>query len=332
MSQYNEGNRTFTANGALGAHIRVKLTAASTTTPPQVEVAGAGEQHIGTTEYAVADGALVSCRIRGHGGTIRWVAGEAIEVGDPLYGAASGKVKDTADGSAIGYALEQATALNDVIECVEDAILSTTAATVSIADAGTFTAAATVEAALQEIYQHILSAQSQIQIPIFAFAEASGVALAQFANAADPTPGFSLDNSEALGIRWNNHANPDPIGCTIAMPQDLDDTADIIVHFLASKSGATLADAVTFTCQAFFQTVGALHDADADAGGASSAMTGDSAAKTVQEETLTIAAADVPASPSCLTLTIQPTDGLLGTDDVTLHAVWIEYTKKILTA
>jgi hypothetical protein len=329
---YNTGSRAFTAGEALLEKRRVKIKAGTTTTPPEVEYADAGEQHIGITEADAALAEVVSVKLRTAQGSVEGVASEALAKGATLYGAADGKIADTSSGSAIGVALEAATADGDVIEWVQFAVLSTTAATVSHADAGNFTAAATAEAALQEIYQHLLSVQSQIQVPIFAFAEASGAALAVFANAADPTPGYSLDNSEALGIRWNNHANPDPIGCTVAMPQDLDDTANIVLHLLASKSGATLGDAVTFTCQAFFQTVGALHDADADAGGASSAMTGDAAAKTVAELTLTIAAADVPASPSCLTLTIQPTDGTLGTDDVTLHAVWVEYKRKILTA
>jgi len=206
------------------------------------------------------------------------------------------------------------------------------AANITVADAGTFTTETEVESALQEIYQHILSAQAQVNIPLLSAVELNGTLLAAFADAADPTPGLAVVDSESVGIRWNNHANPDEIIVNVPMPQDLDDAADIVLHLLASKVGATLADAVTFTVGAFFQTVGALHDADANAGGASSAMTGDAATKTVAELTLTIAAADVPAAPCLLTLTIQPTDGLLGTDDVVLHGAWLEYTRKALTA
>lgn len=207
------------------------------------------------------------------------------------------------------------------------------ASKIGLQDAGTFTAAATVEAALAEIYQGLLSAQATYPIPMgAAWYEVDGTALAAFADGASTTPGLALDNSEAAGIRWNNNANPDPICTSLPLPQDLDESADVVVHVLASKSGATLADAVTFDVGAFFQTVGALHDADADAGGTSGAMTGDATAKTVQEVTLTIANADVPASPSVLTLTMQPTDGLLDTDDVTVHGVHLEYTKKLLTS
>ena len=61
-------------------------------------------------------------------------------------------------------------------------------------------------------------------------------------------------------------------------------------------------------------------------------MTGDAATKTMQEETLTIANADVPAVPCRMFLTVQPTDGTLGTDDVVLHSMWLEYTPKMLTS
>lgn len=190
----------------------------------------------------------------------------------------------------------------------------------------------TAQADIVELQTDALTAQAMLPIPLTSFVDADGDPLAKFADGASTVPGFNLADGEAFGIRWNNHANPDEIQTQVALPQDLDDTAAMVVHYLASKTGNTLGDAVTFTSKAFFQTVGALHDADADAGGASSAMQGDAAAKTVQEETLSIAAGDVPAAPGSLSLTVQPTDGTLGTDDVILLAVWIEYTRKLLTA
>jgi hypothetical protein len=100
---------------------------------------------------------------------------------------------------------------------------------------------------------------------------------------------------------------------------------------LASKSGATSGDAVTFTVTAFNQPSGALHDADADFGGTSSAMVGTATAKTVQLCTLTLASANLADSPANTSLSIKPTGGLLGTDDVTIHALWLEY-ERIVTA
>ncbi len=329
---YNEGIRTFTANGAIAAHTRVKPTAASTTVPCQVETAGAGEQHIGVAEYAAATGTLVAVKLINFPGTVEMVAAEAIEVGDTVYGAASGMAKDTSDGSAIGIAIEQATALNDVIEIATFAVLSTTAATVSIADAGNFTATATVEAALQELYQTNASIQKVIQIPITAFINIAGTQLTVFADGASDQPGFELTGSEALNIRWNNHAAPLAVMSSFLVPNDADITANMTMKFLAAKTGATVGDAVTFTVTALNQVVGALYDADANYGGVSSAMTGDANTKTVQVESLTLALANLPAAGSNVTFTLKPTGATLGTDDLHLYQVWIEYKGKNLTS
>ncbi len=152
---------------------------------------------------------------------------------------------------------------------------------------------------------------------------AAGTPLAAFADGDSVTPGLALDNSEAGGVRWNNHATPAAVFKTVPLPTDIDEAEDLVVEILASKTGATDADDTTFTVGAFFHTVGALRDADANAGGATSAMVGTATSKTVQRVTLTIAAADVPAGPFAVTLSVKPTDGTLGTDDVTVPSVKI---------
>src|SRR4030067_3421644 len=96
-----ETSMTFTANGALGAKVRVKITAASSTDPPQVEVAGAGEEHIGITEFAAASGALVTVRSRKSPGIHEVTAAGAFAVGAALYGAAAGKGGDGPAGSVL---------------------------------------------------------------------------------------------------------------------------------------------------------------------------------------------------------------------------------------
>lgn len=328
---YNQGIKTFTANGAIAAKTRVKLTAASTTSPPQVETAGAGEQHIGIAEYAVATTEIVAVRLRTYPGTQECVAAEAVEVGDPLYAAALGKIKDTSDGTCIGIAIEAATAAGDIVEFIDFTVISTTAAGISIADAGNFTATATVEAALQEIYQGLLSIQAILPLPINAWTLGTGVDMAVFADGASDVPGWSATD-ETAGIRWNNHAAPLPVKTSVPVPMDMDVAADAILHILAAKVGATVGDAVTFTIEAFNNVVGALYDADADFGGASSAMTGDAATKTVQEVTRTLALANLPASQAVMVFTMKPTGGTLGTDDVIVLGVWIEYKRKLLTS
>jgi hypothetical protein len=160
---------------------------------------------------------------------------------------------------------------------------------------------------------------------------AAGTALAAFADGASPTPGLALDGSEASGIRWNNHATPAAIFESVPLPDDRQPNTPLYFKVLAHKTGATVGDAVTFTIGAFFQQAGALYDADSNAGGASSAMTGNAATKTSQLCSLTIAASDVPeqtaTTPANLTYSVKPTDGTLGTDDVTVTAMWIEYTQ-----
>lgn len=170
-------------------------------------------------------------------------------------------------------------------------------------------------------------AKGTIQIPLGSAVEADGTALADFADGASPTPGWSAGD-ESMGIRWNNHATPDPISVAFTMPQDVDTASAMTLNILAAKIGATVGDAVTWTVEAFNNVDAALYDADADFGGASSAMTGDAATKTCQLETLSLATGDLAAAGSQVVLTIQPTDGTLGTDDVILLGLSVAYTRK----
>lgn len=176
----------------------------------------------------------------------------------------------------------------------------------------------------------VLSAQMLLNLPLGSWTEQDGTALADFVAGASNIPGWSAGD-ESHGIRWNNAAAPDPISISVPIPPDLDETANVVMHILAAKTGATVGDAVTWLVEAFNNTVGALYDADADFGGTSDAMTGDATAKTVAELTLTLALADIAAAPGVMVFTLQPTDGTLGTDDVILLGVWLEYTRKVLT-
>lgn len=178
----------------------------------------------------------------------------------------------------------------------------------------------------------LISSQAQLDVPLASFVDADGDPIAKFSSASSPTYGFTLVDSKSLAIRWNNDATPGTALGRVNLPQDLDDAAPIVLHFLCSKSGATVGDATTLTIAAYFQTVAALHDADADCGGVTNALTGNATAKTVAELTRSIAAADVPPAPCSLTFTVTPTAGLLATDDLLLHACWVEYTRKPLTA
>ncbi|MBN2060708.1 MAG: hypothetical protein JW882_09870 [Deltaproteobacteria bacterium] len=251
-------------------------------------------------------------------------------VGNVTHNIFCGIIAEYIDTTHAWIDIEPAIKQADVATHIADGSGAHAASAISIADAGTFTDQTEVEAALQEIYQSLLSAQGIINIPMPTITDA-GAALAAFSDGADPTPGFCV-TAKGLGIRWNNHATPTPVGTKVLVPPDADITANMTLHILAAKTGATGADATKFTVVAYNNVVDALYDADADFGGDTDAMTGDATAKTVQHVTLTLALANLAAYPAAMELTIQPKDGTLGTDDVIMLAAWITYTKKLLTS
>ncbi len=171
-------------------------------------------------------------------------------------------------------------------------------------------------------------AMANVPIALASFLDADGDPLAKFVNAASPTFGFALADSEALCLRWNNDAAPGTALNQIAIPADLDSRGSMSLEFLCSKSGATLADATTLTITAFLIAPGDLHDADANAGGVTGALVGNATAKTTALLTRTIAAADIPAGAKSMTFTVTPTAGTLGTDDLMIHDVRLRYQRK----
>lgn len=322
---YNNGIVTFTANGTLTEKMRVKITAASATTPAQVEAAGAGEQHIGITETAAADTTLVAVRMRAAGGTQEAMAAGAFAVGATLYGAAAGKVDDASSGTAIGIAKQAATADGDIVEIVEQTVISTTAATVSIADAGSFTTAAEVESAIQEIYQHMLTAQAFIPIALHSVRETTNFDVANVAAnggllASDTTPVLEAINAATDGCQRLSWAatNVDQVTFQTPLPPDIDVTADVVVHIRAAMEA--VADTPDITVDSFF------NEGDTKVVDTISAITGTAYA----EYTGTIGNADVPAGAQTLTVGLTP--AAHGTDDLYITAIWIEYTKKTLTS
>ncbi len=245
---------------------------------------------------------------------------------DIFCGIIAGYIDTTHAWVDIEPAIRQA----DVAAHIADASGAHDASAIDITDEGSFTAAGDVEAALQEIYQHLKSAKGIIQIPMPVISDA-GVALAAFADGDSTTPGYCV-TAKGLGIRWNNHATPGAVGAKVIVPPDMDITANAVLHILAAKTGATVGDATKFTVAAYNNVKAAAYDADNDFGGDTGAMTGDATAKHVQEVTLTLALANLAAYPAAVELTIKPKAGTLGTDDVIMLAAWIEYKKKLLTA
>lgn len=322
MSQTDNGTRTFTANGALLAGMRVKVTSASATIPPQVEVAGSGEQHHGVVIYDAADTAMVAVRLRTGGGTVEAIASEAFTVGATLYGAAAGKVKDTSAGSAIGVALEAATADGDIVEIMEQAVLSTTDATVSFSDTNNQTTAATVKAALEEIYQNAINAQGFIGVPLTQLRETSTMNVGNAAAnggllASDTTPVLSAINGATSGsqrVLWAA-SNNDEVMFQVALPPDFDSTGDVTLHVRIASAGTT--NAVGFSVASYW--------GEGDTVITDTTTTNQTTAYV--EKTATIALADLHDVD---TVTIGLTPVAHTTDTMALSAVWLTYTKKLV--
>lgn len=176
-----------------------------------------------------------------------------------------------------------------------------------------------------------ISAAARTPICFTSAIVAAGTPLAAFADNASSNPGLTLVDSKSVGIRWNNNAVQAAVWTKFTMPADIDTAANATLEFLVSKSGATVGDAVKITATAFNQVATALHDADTDFGGDSSALVGNATAKTVSKLTLTLTAADLAAAGSAVSLSFKPKDGTLGTDDAILHGVNLVYKRKLLS-
>lgn len=196
----------------------------------------------------------------------------------------------------------------------------------TLIDAGAYTNATTVETALQRLMRDT----QEVHVDLTSALDADGDPLAKFSNGASAVPGFNLANTEAFGIRWNDNGTHNTVLLSCSLPRSFDgNTSVLTMHVVASKTGATLADAATFLVTAYTNVVGLLHDAGSDLGGTTSAMTGNATAKTVQRVTLTMGSNGAfganTASPTALTFTIKPTDGILSADDVIIHDIYFTW-------
>jgi len=249
--------------------------------------------------------------------------------GNVTYNIFCGNIAKYIDTTHAWVDIEPAIRQADVATHIADPTAAHAASAISIADAGLFTETTQVEAALQEIYQGLLSAQGIIDIPTPYFS-AAGVALAAFSNGDSDVPGFCV-TAKGMGVRWNNHAAPLPVAAKVLVPPDADITADMTLHVIAAKIGATAGDLPKFTVEAFNNVVGALYDADTDFGGDTDAMI-NASTKTIQHVTRTLALANLAAYPNLMEITLKPKAGTLGTDDLIMFGAFIAYKKKILTS
>jgi hypothetical protein len=308
---------TFIAGEALEPFRRVKIESGTTTTPPEVVYADAGEQHIGTTgNVRIADGAPVAIIPRNATGTVEICAADTFSIGATLYGADDGKVSDTSSGSAIAVAKAACTTAGDIIEVVQFAVLSTTAGTVSFTNA--FTATATLQALGAEILQHIFSIQNPLPIPLTSWMIGDGTNTVSFGGpATDPILDMTNGDTDSA-LRWVWAATSVvPIINEIPLPPRLDVTADLVLYLYTAKDAD--ANTVTIASDVYFN-VGDTKVED---------VTGTIAAA-AGETTITIAAADVPAGAK--TATVELTPSAHAGDALYLYATWFEWKGGILTS
>lgn len=166
-----------------------------------------------------------------------------------------------------------------------------------------------------------VSAQATIPVPLNAISQEDGTALTK---QASTTAGFAqLANKEVVIDIPVNCSAGENLQFSVPVPQDLDDTEDITVHVLAGK--AADLDELTLDCEVFPCAAGDTANADIQ----------DTAAQAItqaaSELVFTCGADGVLAAPGTLTVVLA----LGGTNDgdaVYIYGVWIEYTKKIMTA
>lgn len=153
-----------------------------------------------------------------------------------------------------------------------------------------------------------------IPIPLGALMLEDGTAIGKFSSAASPTPGFSQESNKEVVLRWNNTSTFTKVAASVPLPLGLDSGQDVTVHWLAKMSGANDTPVLEHEC--YFGA------GDTDCAGTDDEIDG---GVTLTEYLATIQASNVPAPPNVLSLIFGPKAGEMGTDDLQVYAVWVEY-------
>lgn len=161
----------------------------------------------------------------------------------------------------------------------------------------------------------------EIPVPLGSFCLAAGTPLPAFGDGT--ATGFSLADSEALGIRFNPSGDVAlaPIWASAKLPADLDTGAAVTLHVVAARIGSS-DTTVVITPHVFGNTVGVAYDAGADlVSGNTGAIAG--ATKVVADVTKAITGATAGQN---LSISLQPS-AALDADDLLILAVYITCTR-----
>lgn len=197
------------------------------------------------------------------------------------------------------------------------------AALVGLEDAGAFTAATNLEAAVAEIYQHLKTANAHVSFPLRSAREVSSggdvddIAANGGVLASDTTPILRADANESEEVAWVAD-DVDIVSWQVDLPKDFDGTAPATVDVYVA-SGTT--DAASFALLTSWDAATQVTDAFDDAASKSA---------TFHVVTATIAAADIPDAPTTVTLQLVPPAHT--TNAILLKAVRMNYKRKLLTA
>lgn len=163
--------------------------------------------------------------------------------------------------------------------------------------------------------------QSTVGYPVALRLE-TGAAIAAYSG--EHVDGWQQQSTKELMLRWNNAGSSHTkMAAMFILPEDLDTTQDLTVHFLAATSGAN--DTPTIEVEAYLAGVGGDPGGDSNCGGYTS---GESAATdNYVEHTLVIGASDLISGEAALTLLFNPVSGELPTDDLYSTPPWITFTR-----
>jgi hypothetical protein len=110
MSKQSDSPISIVTGQIIPAFCRVKISGET------VVLAGAGEAGIGFAQAYTSSGGIACVRMHEHGGTMKVKAAGTFAAGATLYPAAAGLMDDAVVGSPLCYALEAATAVDDIVE------------------------------------------------------------------------------------------------------------------------------------------------------------------------------------------------------------------------
>lgn len=168
-----------------------------------------------------------------------------------------------------------------------------------------------------------LLAAVEIPVPLGSFCLAAGTPLPAFGDGT--ATGFNLADSEGFGIRFNPSIDVAlaAIWASVKLPDDIDDTAPIAVHFRAARIGA-LDTTVVLTCTAFRNRAGVAYDAGNNlSSGSTAAIAG--ATKVAADGSVTLTGAEAGDN---LSISVVPS-AALDADDLLLLACWITASRTL---